>query len=195
MARRTMRTFIAVPLEEPLRQKLVALQENLSLAGNDVKWVEPPNLHVTLLFLGEVDARETLDVCRAVARVTAELPPFTLELGGLGFFPNPRRPRVLWAGLTEGAVEMANLHDALEGALMDLGCYRREERGYTPHVTLGRIKSDDLTPEFRAGINAATTWRGGRQPVRDVHVLSSELERSGPMYTVLSRCKLLGHAS
>ena len=91
MARR-LRTFVAVDLGKPLRDRLVALQENLARGGAEVKWVEVENLHVTLLFLGEVDAREILDVCKAVRGVTENLPPFEMRVAGVGGFPNLRRP-------------------------------------------------------------------------------------------------------
>ena len=195
MARNSMRTFIAVPLEAALRARLAALQEELTAAGPEVKWVEPENLHVTLLFLGEVPLRESVDVCRAVRAVAQDLVPFHMSLAGVGCFPNLRRPRTLWAGAGEGRDELIHLHHALEGPLLELGCYRREEREYTPHITLGRMKSDDATPELLALLTDRAEWGGGRQPVREVHVLSSELRSSsGPVYTVLSREKLRGEA-
>jgi RNA 2',3'-cyclic 3'-phosphodiesterase len=192
MSRNAPRTFIAVPLEEKLRTRIVALQEELAGAGTDVKWVEPENLHVTLLFLGEVDLRESVEICRAVRRVTETISPFKLEPSGVGCFPNARRPRTLWAGAAEGHDELVHLHHAIEAELLELGGYRREERGYTPHITLGRIKTDDVTPELRTMIAGQADWSGGKQMVREVRVLTSELRSSGPTYTVLSREKLRG---
>src|SRR5439155_9603340 len=117
----------------------------LGQAGTPVKWVEPENLHVTLLFLGEVDAREVLEVCKTVQRTAAVIAPFAIDVRGVGCFPNLRRPRTLWVGVGDGSAKMVGLHDALEGPLLQLGCYRREDRGFTPHVTLGRTKTDDVT--------------------------------------------------
>jgi RNA 2',3'-cyclic 3'-phosphodiesterase len=193
MSRNAPRTFVAVPLEEKVRARIVALQEELAAAGTDVKWVEPENLHVTLLFLGEVDLRESVEVCRSVRRVTGQIPPFPLEASGVGCFPNARRPRTLWVGTSEGHDELIHLHHAIEESLLELGCYRREERGYAPHITLGRIRTDEVTPELRTMIAGQADWSGGRQMVRDVHVLTSELRSSGPNYAVLSREKLRGN--
>src|SRR6516165_2238024 len=97
-----LRTFIGVDPGKPIRDRLVTLQESLARAGVEVKWVEPENLHVTLLFLGEVDAREVPSVCRAVADGTRPQPPFLVSIETVGCFPTPRRPRVLWAGVGEG---------------------------------------------------------------------------------------------
>src|SRR5262245_32157842 len=140
-----LRTFIAVELEKGIRSRCVALQQSLGRSGGEVKWVEPDNIHVTLLFLGEVDEREVHELCRAVCETCSGFEPFALSVEGLGCFPNARRPRVVWVGVGAGAARLVALHDALETPLLELGCYRREERRYTPHVTLGRVKSDRPT--------------------------------------------------
>src|SRR4051812_20957579 len=94
-----LRTFIALDLGKPLRDRLVALQQNLSRAGaGEVKWVEANNLHLTLLFLGEVDERDVPPLCRAVSDVAKTLPAFPLVVAGTGCFPNSRRPRAPWGG-------------------------------------------------------------------------------------------------
>jgi 2'-5' RNA ligase len=185
-----LRTFIAVGLDKAIRERTVALQETLGQAGSDVKWVEPENLHVTLLFLGEVVDRDVPAVCSAVARVAAGLAAFPITIERAGCFGNPRRPRTLWVGVGEGSQELVALHDALESPLLELGCYRREDRQYTPHVTLGRVRSDRPNDALAALLSKQAGWQGGRELVREVLVLSSELTREGPVYTVLSRAKL-----
>ncbi len=187
-----LRTFIGVDLGKTIRERISALQETLARAGTEVKWVEAGNLHVTLLFLGEVDAREVPAVCRVVAEVTARHAPFPLSVETAGCFPNPRRPRVLWVGVGEGTQPLCALHDELEPPLMDLGCYRREDRQYTPHITLGRVKSERPTDTLAAALARQAGWKGGEVSVRELLVLSSELTPKGPVYTVLSRAKLGG---
>ena len=110
-----LRTFIAVDVGKAIRGRLAALQETLARTGTEVKWVEPENLHVTLLFLGEVDERQIPSVCRLVAEETARRPGFLMAVQSAGCFPNPRRPRILWVGTGEGTDELVSLHDALEG--------------------------------------------------------------------------------
>jgi 2'-5' RNA ligase len=186
------RTFVAVGLDAAVRSRVVALQDALARTGADVKWVEPENLHITLLFLGEVVDREVIDVCRAVAACCAERDGFAFEVGGVGAFPNLRRPRTLWAGVAEGKEELVDLHDALEEALTDLGGYRREERAYTPHVTLGRMSTDQNDDQLIPAMTSHAEWQGGLVQVREVLVMSSELSPRGPRYSVLSRAKLGG---
>ena len=184
------RTFIAVELDRAIRERTIAVQEALARAGADVKWTEPDNLHVTLLFLGEVDDRDLVPLCRCVSDCCTARPAFGMSVETVGCFPNPRRPRVLWVGVGEGTQELCALHDALEPPLLELGCYRREERRYTPHITLGRVKSDWPTDKLSAALAKHAGWKGGSTTVRELHVMSSELTPKGPMYTVLSRAKL-----
>jgi 2'-5' RNA ligase len=185
-----LRTFIAIDLGKPIRDRLVALQQTLARAGTEVKWVEPENLHVTLLFLGEVDDRAVVELCRAVTDCCAGLAGFRLEVERVGCFPNPRRPRTVWAGVGEGTQEVVALHDALEPPLLELGCYRREDRPYTPHITLGRVRGDRSTDPLAAALNRHAGWQAGVAEVREVLVMSSELTPAGPVYTVLSRSPL-----
>jgi 2'-5' RNA ligase len=184
------RTFIAVDPGKDIRARLVALQEVLARTETEVKWVERENLHVTLLFLGEVDERDLPAVCKAVADGAGQILAFPMTVQSVGCFPNPRRPRTLWAGVGEGTQALCTLHDALESPLMELGCYRREDRPFTPHITLGRVRSDRPTDKLAAALAKNAGWRGGETLVREVHVMGSELTPQGPVYTVLSRARL-----
>jgi 2'-5' RNA ligase len=186
-----LRTFIAVDLGKAIRDRCVALQESLARSGAECKWVEPENLHVTLLFLGEVVDRDVPALCEAVAEVCAKQAPFGASVESAGCFPNARRPRVVWVGVGAGAAELVALHDALEPPLLALGCYRREERQYTPHVTLGRVKGErSPADQLATALAKQAKWQGGTTEVRELLVLSSELTPQGPVYTVLSRAKL-----
>ena len=187
-----LRTFVAVPLDTFTHDRLVGLQERLAETGVPVKWVEPQNMHITLLFLGEVDAREVPDVCRQVETVCRRFPAFAMTLAGTGAFPNARRPRTLIVPVTEGMEAMRALHDALEAPLLELGCYRREDRTYKPHLTLGRVKGQAAAEPLVAAVKQFERWQGGQTQVREVLVLSSELRPQGPEYTLLCRARLKG---
>ncbi|HMC65603.1 MAG TPA: RNA 2',3'-cyclic phosphodiesterase [Gemmataceae bacterium] len=185
------RTFVAVDLDKSIRDRTVALQEALARSGTEVKWVEPENLHVTLLFLGEVEDRTVPAVCRVVVDEAAKHAAFAMSVETAGCYPSPRRPRVLWVGLGRGAQELCALHDALEPPLLELGCYRREERQYSPHITLGRVKSDRPTDKLSAALATYAGWKCGEGNVSEVLVLSSKLGSGGPEYAVLARAKLV----
>lgn len=185
-----LRTFIAVDVGEAVRGRCIAMQQTLARAGVDVKWVEPENMHITLLFLGEVDERDVIDVCRSVAEVCAKRTAFPLSVEGVGTFPESGKPRVVWAGLGIGASELVDLYAALEAPLLELGCYRREERPYNPHLTLGRVKADSDTRGVGKVLEKQANWKAGETEIREVQVMSSVLQPSGPVYAVLSRAKL-----
>jgi 2'-5' RNA ligase len=185
-----LRTFIGVDIGKAIRDRAAALQEKLAQSTSAVKWVEHDNLHVTLLFLGEVEDREVPTVCRVVAEEVQKHSSFPLSIERVGCFPNPRRPRVLWIGVGQGTQELCALHDGLEPSLLDLGCYRREERKYTPHITLGRVKGDRSADTLASALAKQAGWQGGQTLVNEILVLSSELTPRGPIYTVLSRAKL-----
>jgi 2'-5' RNA ligase len=184
------RTFLGIDVGEAIRDRLVALQEELAAFASDVKWVEPENLHITLLFLGEVEQKEVLEICRVAQMAVAELPLFTITIEGAGCFPNPRRPRTLWVGVGQGEEEVKQLHDAIETPLLDMGCYRRETRAYVPHVTLGRVKGDRPTDDLAKELAKLKSWSAGETAVREVCIMSSELTPDGPNYSVLGRAKL-----
>ena len=183
------RTFLSVELARPVRDKIVDLQEELARAGAEVKWTEPENLHVTLIFLGEVPDKEIHAICKLASETVHGMEPFTMCVESAGCFPNLRRPRILWVGVGAGAQELVKIHDELETPLFDLG-YRMEERKYTPHITLGRVKSDRPTDQLTAALQQHADWHGGEQIVSEIHVMGSELTRDGPRYTVLGRAKL-----
>jgi 2'-5' RNA ligase len=188
------RTFIGIDISEAIRTRAGLLQTELSKSGAAVKWVEPESMHVTLLFLGEVDDRELHAVCKVVKAVATSEPPFTMRVSGVGAFPTPRRPKVIWAGITDGAEPLQRLNAALEERMLDLGCYRKEERGYTPHLTLGRVKGEADGQALASELPKRLAWDGGRVTVDEILVYSSEMDRDGPVYTVLGRGPLTGKA-
>jgi RNA 2',3'-cyclic 3'-phosphodiesterase len=185
-----MRTFLALDPGKALHDRILTLQDQLAECGADVKWVEPANLHMTLLFLGEVEDRDLAGICRATAEVAAQLIPFTLTLAGVGCFPNLRRPRVLWVGVGEGREAVCAMHAALESPLLELGCYRREARPFTPHLTLGRVNSEAGNDALVEALRENAAWHGGETTIHEILVMSSELLRTGPLYTVLGRARL-----
>ncbi len=184
------RTFIAVDIGDALRQRTALLQQKLARLSADVKWVEESNMHITLLFLGEVNELDLVPICRILKEQTKGFPAFTLEIGGLGAFPTPRRPKILWTGVKEGADELKRLHQVLEQPLLELGCYRREDRAYSPHLTLGRLTEEDEA--WGPIIAKHADWDGGSVQIDKILVMSSELRRSGPVYTVVANACLDG---
>jgi RNA 2',3'-cyclic 3'-phosphodiesterase len=186
------RIFLSVDVGAKARSRVLDLQASLGETLPGVKWVDEASLHVTLLFLGEVNELDLVPICRIAKEVGKKLPPFAMEVGGVGCFPNPRRPKVLWVGITEGADHLCRLHESLEAPLMESGCYRREERAYTPHLTLGRVSGEDESADWGAILRENESWHGGAIAVGEILVMSSELRRDAPVYSVIGRAPLTG---
>jgi 2'-5' RNA ligase len=186
------RTFLAVDVGPAIRASTQLVQQNLAKSGAQVKWVDPSAFHVTVLFLGDVSDTDLAVVCKFATRIAEAEEPFTLSVGRLGAFPNLRRPKVLWRGIKEGVEPLTRLHLALQDAALDLGGFRTEERGYTPHLTLGRTQTEDDGQRIAAFLNTYADQSSGSTTVDELLVMTSELLRSGPEYTVVGRAPLRG---
>jgi 2'-5' RNA ligase len=148
----------------------------------EVAWVARDNVHLTLKFLGAVEAARLEAVAGALAAAAARAAPFDLGLDGLGGFPSSRRPRVIWAGLGEGVAATAALAREVDVALAGLG-FPREPREFSAHVTLGRVR----VPRSNRPLADALTGSGelGRQRVEHVVLMRSDLSPRGARYTEL----------
>jgi len=188
--KKTLRTFVAVEINGPIRARADELITALAVTTADVNWVESHNLHLTLKFLGDVHQREITEVCRAVARGAAEVEPFELEVRGAGAFPNAARPRTVWIGAGEGAEQMVVLHDRVEAALAKLG-YREEHRRFQTHLTIGRVRgAGPGITELGNLLQQQAGFEVGSMTVQKVAVFSSELTPAGPVYEVVGTARL-----
>ena len=182
------RCFLAVDVDAPeLRERLVNVQRDLEALGCDLKLVEPENIHVTLRFLGEVPRSLVDEVARALDKLSAE--PFNLALKGLGAFPSPSRPRVVWVGVSEGAAELSELHRQVESLLRPLG-FRPEREEFTPHITLARVKGARNLQGLARFIAERSGLEVGSMRVEEVKLKRSTLTPSGPIYSDIHVKKL-----
>ncbi len=192
------RTFIAIELSAEILQALERIADELRRGpgGEAGRWVRAESIHLTLKFLGEIESARLPSVFHAVREASAPLAPLALRLAGLGCFPNPHRPRVVWAGVQEPTGQLGALQGAIEAALARAG-FPREERGFTPHLTLARIHERAARPEIEALGAAVAAYRLSVAPAmtaREVHVIQSDLRPSGPIYTSLDAAPLAGTA-
>jgi 2'-5' RNA ligase len=189
---RTLRTFIAVESSPEVHTKAQQLIKELSATPAKVKWVEPHNLHLTLKFLGDVEMLEMPNICEALTVAAANIAPFDLESFGAGAFPSLHSPRTVWIGARSGSDEMVDLHDRIEQALEPFG-FRREQRRFRPHLTIGRVRnSPDGIEELAERLAARREFVGGSTDVSEIVLFSSELGREGPTYEVLHTAPLAG---
>jgi 2'-5' RNA ligase len=188
------RTFVAATISEPVRLAAEGLVAEFRAAGADVKWVDRANMHLTLKFLGDVDAQEIRAVCRAVEASVADVEPFELQIRGAGAFPNVKRPRTVWLGAGQGADAVSALAERVESALAKLG-FRKESRRFHPHLTVGRVRRGGPgVSELAELLREHEDRLIGHTTVSEVTTFSSQLDRSGPTYEALGRAKLgAGH--
>lgn len=192
----TVRLFTALELPAPVLTRLGAVLAALQAAAppGSVRWVRPEGLHLTLQFYGAVEAKRAPALQAALAEVAAGAAPVKLDLAGLGAFPNPARARVLWVGVAGEVELLRRLQRAVEAAGQALG-FRPDERGYHPHLTLGRV-NQPLRPADQGRLAEALA----RTPVSpgapfllsELSLIRSDLRPGGAMYTRLSAAPLGG---
>lgn len=133
-----MRLFVAVPLPAECRTMLEEQQRRLQRHKADVRWVAPRSIHLTLKFLGEVDEGVIPALIESLEKASETAHPFQLQIRGLGCFPNPKNPRVVWSGIEGESHWLAELQRKVEAACTKMG-FEPEGRGFRPHLTLGRV--------------------------------------------------------
>ena len=122
-----LRAFIAISLPEPVLQGIVTAQETLKRSGLKIRWVRKEGIHLTLKFLGDIDRDDVEKISEAMERATGSFSPFTLWAEGIGVFPNLRRPRVAWVGVSGDIEILRALQRDLESQLSGLGLPRRSD--------------------------------------------------------------------
>lgn len=195
----TIRTFIAIELPQAVLEAIGRAQDWLKQETPEglVRWVQPQGIHLTLKFLGDTPANQIITIGEALQAACAGHSPFMLSIGGLGCFPDLKRPRVVWVGVAEPGGHLKRLQGAVERAISPLG-FPTENRPFSPHLTLGRVK-EGRTDALRA-LGECVTRLSARVQMGEVHVTSVSLIRSdllpgGAVYTPLACAELSGGAA
>ncbi len=187
------RAFIAIELPREIKQMLDRLQNQFKSGSQvPVKWVNPDIIHLTLKFLGNINADITGRITAALQEASRGVHPIRVEIGGPGVFPNPGRVQVVWIGLAGDVDKLGQLQRRIDSSLAPLG-FKPETRSFTPHLTLGRVR-DRATPEQRQDLGRLITGTqfdaAGSLKVDAVHLIRSQLTREGPIYTRISSLTL-----
>lgn len=188
----TQRTFLALDIDELVRDRLAGLPGRLRLPDAKIRWVEPENLHVTLNFLGDVSGETLAEVCAAAEDCAGEVEPFDFRVRGvLPVPPHGRKLRMFWAGVEDPTGRLVELQGKLADAMSDLGL-RREDRAYRPHLTIARVKSARDPRRLIAAVKPVGEEEFGTVFCDRVMVYTSELGPDGPKYTAVAQPELGG---
>ncbi len=184
------RSFVAIELGEPLREKVARLRESSGLGLEPLRWVDAKNVHLTLKFLGDVEEDIVPGVLERLGEACGDVAPFDMTLSGLGSFPPGRPPRVVWVGVAEegGAENVRRLASRIDKSLEPLG-FERERAEARPHVTLARAKDGARRVSLE---RASATGVVGSARVESVALKASRLTPSGPVYSTLGEVPLGG---
>ncbi len=187
------RSFIAFELPDDVKSCIKRLQDRLrSVDPSCAKWVGPEGIHLTLKFLGNVQADKLDAVVKAMQESAKGVPPFQLQLKGVGAFPNLRRVQIIWVGLAGNLEQLQALQSKLESNLVPLG-FPKENRGFTPHLTLARLR-ETATLQQRQNLGEIIA-KAEIEPnliikVEYLSLMRSQLSRSGAIYSCLSSVHL-----
>ncbi|HEY8736975.1 MAG TPA: RNA 2',3'-cyclic phosphodiesterase [Candidatus Dormibacteraeota bacterium] len=182
------RLFVAAALTEPIRTALAEAIGQLRVLAPCVSPSQVDAIHLTLHFLGQVESGRVSQIADGVGRAIIPFPAFELRVSGVGVFPAPSRPRVLWAGVAgPGRTELIALQGAMQLALRSAGI-ELENRVYAPHLTLGRVRREPRARERASLAEWMHRWQDvqfGALPIDAISLMRSELSVRPPRYTRL----------
>ena len=194
-----MRIFIGIDLDPEIRGRISRFLEGVQGFAADARWVRPESLHITLKFIGEQTPERVEAIAERLRRVHSG--EFEIRSGGYGFFPTAKAPRVFWIGIHAGP-QLAELAGTIDMATAELGI-PREDRPYSPHLTLARASGRSGSPKWRKGDAPNTTFAVlekrlaamgeldfGKMTAREFILYQSQLSPKGSQYTKLQRFPL-----
>jgi len=188
-----LRCFIAIEIPADVREAISeAISPIKGLAQESIKWVRPENIHITLKFLGSTQEKMLDSIEAALTRSASVIPSFEAEIKGTGAFPDLKRPSVLWVGL-EHPPALLELKELMEVEFATLG-FDRDERAFSPHLTVGRIRRGTRLPRMRltAAFDQIREKSFGNMSISDIQLMKSDLRPGGPVYTRLFSAGLSG---
>ena len=179
-----LRCFISLELSEELKRNIYVCVEKLKATRADVKWVRTENLHLTLKFLGDTTEELLKSVHERLISLSRAHNRFSLQVSGAGAFPNIKYPRVIWLGVRDSE-EIIKLQRDIDESMKGLG-FKRDDKQFTPHLTIGRVKSmrnEDVLIKELATLKEADF---GKIEVINITLMKSELKPGGAEHFKLS---------
>lgn len=183
----SLRSFIALPTPDSVRDRISSILAELHQLNADVKWESPEKLHLTLKFLGNVESQLLEKLIPALEKIAGDQLSFDLTYEGLGAFPNLLAPRVIWVGTARNE-SLLSFQSSVEQCCADFGI-TRENRAFHPHITLGRVKGSRNIQRLTEKLKTITL-EPTRTRCTELLVMRSDLTPSGSLYSVLKSIPL-----
>jgi 2'-5' RNA ligase len=186
---RKIRAFIAINLPEPVLQAIAKAQDRLRGSHLNIRWVRKEGIHLTLKFLGDIHKNDVEKIRAAMERATKAFSPFTLRGKGIGVFPDLRRPRVIWAGVSDDVETLYALQRDLESQLNGIG-FAKEKRAFKGHLTVGRVKGRLNRSKLGEALEALGEFQTASFKAQSVVLFQSDLRPNGAVYSRLAEVPL-----
>ncbi|MFP4083063.1 MAG: RNA 2',3'-cyclic phosphodiesterase [Candidatus Aminicenantes bacterium] len=183
-----MRTFIAIDLDDKIKQSLSSLIQELDKVSTNIKWVKKEAMHLTLKFLGEIALEKISEIKAVLEKICRQYDGFSLKLKGTGSFPPGKKPRVLWVGVEESS-NIKSLQARIEQELENLG-FAKEKREFHPHLTLGRVKPRSHLGGVPSKLSQKKQTDYGEMKVKKITFFQSILKPTGAEYKIISEFEL-----
>ena len=188
------RGFVAIEIPEAIQTRLISVQDELRERIRGGSWVKRGNIHLTLKFLGDVTPNQIGTIKNAINHAVDARSPFSMEIGGIGAFPNLTRPRIIWAGVKTGAEDVTAIAREVDIGLSHHG-YERDDKPFRPHFTLARFKRRINLKPFVDVFQRYDTINGATMVVKQIRIVQSRLMSSGAVYTPLETCHFNGRST
>lgn len=170
-----MRCFLAIELNENIKEKLEELKSQFKMKG--IKLVEKENLHITVKFLGDIDDK----MVKKIKNLDLSIEPIKSDIKYVGVFPNENYMRVIWIGATN----LIPVFKEIDKKLSELGF--KKEKDYVPHITIGRVKYIGDKKILKSKIDKYKNIELGTLEVKSIVLMKSELTKEGPIYNVIKK--------
>lgn len=180
----TIRSFISIELPDGIKRSITKLIAELRKAGIDVAWVPAEKIHLTLKFLGNTDDSLIPKIKERISNKLLHYNAFYINIIGIGCFPSEKRPRVLWVGVERSDILQSILKE-IDTECAGLG-FAREDRPFSPHLTIGRVRSQKGVAEMLRRFTEFRTTDFGTVEAKSIHIMKSELKPAGAEHTSIA---------
>lgn len=186
------RAFIAIEIENGIKDKISECLNQLKKTGADVKWVDPENIHLTLKFIGYIDEKILPDLNKIISNAVSNISPFSICIENIGAFPTLKKPRVIFVHVNENGNRLLETYEGINRGVESLGM-KRESKKFVGHITLGRTRSQKNIYKLIDTMNSNTERLFGLEKVNSISLMQSKLTSTGPVYTKLNNFILNEH--